>query len=230
LCDEITEDQYKTIAKGSLQRDDFVVDDGVGGYMDNGMDDWTGQDDADEEDDLRSRKDCTYASNRYRTLILDHGTAKKKATGASAKAKVKPKAPPPAAEPSISAYRPTVSVEREEDFLANLLGGIDTAPLPAPVRSKKRKPSFDSSMDFSDMDMNDFMDIDDLDVKPSVPVKKEPPRHGSLHTTPSPSPPKTPWDPSLPSYPLMRSRTMAVYACFGWTVSSMAVNSISSAK
>jgi hypothetical protein len=26
--------------KGRLQRDDFVVDDGVGGYLDNGMDDW----------------------------------------------------------------------------------------------------------------------------------------------------------------------------------------------
>ena len=265
MYDEITEDQYKSIVKGRLQRDDFVVDDGVGGYMDNGMDDWTGQDDADEgddeEEDLRSRKSCTYDSNRDRTLILDHGTAKKKATGSSAKAKSKPKAPPPAAKPSISAYRPTVSVEQEDDFMANLLGGIDTAPLPAPVRSKKRKstpvldyddvvpdrssspvpyrknsstyayssdgvaddeplsnppssdfedyssmmspkkkarvtdgPSvvtpavermgklevhsgsedaFDASMDFSDIDMNDLMAVDDLDVKPSVPVKKD---------------------------------------------------------
>ncbi|KAF8552703.1 hypothetical protein OG21DRAFT_1511107 [Imleria badia] len=252
LYDEVTEDQYKSIVKGRLQRDDFVVDDGIGGYMDNGMDDWTGQADADEEDDedgdLRSRK-----------------SSKKKATGTSTKAKVKPKAPPPAAKPSISAYRPTVSAEQEEDFMANLLGGIDTAPIPAPVRPKKRKPSspvldyddpvpdrssspvpyrknsnthsayssdgavddeplsnapssdfedytsmmspkkkarvangasvvtpaiermgklevhsgsedaFDASMDFSDIDMNDFMDIDDMDVKPSVPAKKEPP-------------------------------------------------------
>ena len=194
-------------------------------------------------------------------LSLDHGAAKKKATRASAKAKAKPKPPPPVAKPSINAYRPTVSAEQEEDFMANLLGGIDTAPLPAPVRSKKRKSSpvldyddvlpdrssspvpyrnthsayssdgaaddepwsnppssdfedyssmmspkkkprvtngpsvvtpavermgklevhsgsedaFDASMDFSDVDMNDFMDIDDLDVKPGVPVKKEPP-------------------------------------------------------
>jgi len=34
--------------KGRLQKDDFVVDDGVSGYMDNGMDDW-GQQDADDE-------------------------------------------------------------------------------------------------------------------------------------------------------------------------------------
>lgn len=67
MYDEVTEDQYKSIVKGRLQRDDFVVDDGVGGYMDNGMDDWTGQDDADEEydeeEDLRSRKSCTYPLN-----------------------------------------------------------------------------------------------------------------------------------------------------------------------
>lgn len=67
MYDEVTEEQYKTIVKGRLQKDDFVVDDGVGGYMDNGMDDWTGQDDADEEadeeEDLRSRKSCAYASN-----------------------------------------------------------------------------------------------------------------------------------------------------------------------
>lgn len=67
MYDEVTEEQYKSIVKGRLQKDDFVVDDGVGGYMDNGMDDWTGQDDADEEDDddedLRSRKSCTYALN-----------------------------------------------------------------------------------------------------------------------------------------------------------------------
>lgn len=66
MYDEVTEEQYKSIVKGRLQRDDFVVDDGIAGYMDNGMDDWTGQDDADEEDeedDLRSRKSCTYALN-----------------------------------------------------------------------------------------------------------------------------------------------------------------------
>lgn len=214
-----------------------------------------------------------------RILILDYRTAKKKATGASTKAKVKPKAPPPAAKPSISAYRPTVSAEQEEDFMANLLGGIDTAPIPAPARSKKRKPSpvldyddlapdrssspvpyrknvdtynayssdgaaddgassnpassdfedytsmmspkkkarvangssvvmpaiermgkldvhsgsegaFDASMDFSDMDMNDFMDVDDIDVKPSVP-KKEPPRV-KLDSKPVPNGSNTP--------------------------------------
>ncbi|KAF9244111.1 hypothetical protein BU15DRAFT_86076 [Melanogaster broomeanus] len=117
LYDEVTEDQYKSIVKGRLQKDDFVVDDGVSGYMDNGMDDWTGQDDADEEDehedDYYSRKKCNLET--------------------SSKAKAKPKAPTPAAKPSMSVYRPAVSAEQEEDFMANLLG--------APKKSKKRKPS-----------------------------------------------------------------------------------------
>lgn len=193
------------------------------------------------------------------SLSLGFRTAKK-AAGGSTKAKVKPKPPPPASKPSMSAYRPVISAEQEEDFMANLLGGIDMAPIPAPVRSKKRKPSpvldyddrssspvpyrknsdncsayssdgaaddgplsnppssdfedytsmmspkkkarvanassvvtpavermgklgvhsgsedgFDASMDFSDIDMADFMNTDDIDVKPNVPAKKEPP-------------------------------------------------------
>ena len=40
MYDEVDEDQYKSIVKGRLQRDDFIVDDGVEGYADNGMDDW----------------------------------------------------------------------------------------------------------------------------------------------------------------------------------------------
>lgn len=40
MYDEVDEDQYKSIVKGRLQRDDFIVDDGVEGYADNGMDVW----------------------------------------------------------------------------------------------------------------------------------------------------------------------------------------------
>ena len=243
------------------------MDDGVSGYMDNGMDDWTGQGDADgedEEEDVWNRKSCEYGLNSYNPFNLDCRIAKKKAAGGSTKAKGKAKAPLPAAKPSIGAYRPTISAEQEEDFMANLLGGIDTAPIAAPVRLRKRKPSpvvdfgdlaqdrssspvpyrknsdtysayssdgagddgpssnppssdfedytsmmspkkkarvansssvvtpaiecmgklevhsgsedaLDASMDFSDVDMTDFMDIDDIDVKPNVTAKKEPP-------------------------------------------------------
>ena len=43
--------------KGRLAKDDFIEDDGVGGYVDNGMDDF-GQDDAyagSEEDEPKSK-------------------------------------------------------------------------------------------------------------------------------------------------------------------------------
>ncbi|KAI6101196.1 hypothetical protein F5141DRAFT_1190185 [Pisolithus sp. B1] len=231
LYDEVTEDQYKSIVRGRLQEDDFVVDDGVSGYMDNGMDDW-GHDDAEEEEEERSR------STRK----------SKKKTGdpvAKSKSKSKSKAPPPpVAQPSIGAYRPAVSAEQEDDFMANLLGGIESGPSLAPKITKKRKPSpssdyddvkpvFDSSpapyrerksvsnppssdyedystmlspkkkpridktstaltpaikrmgdlamhsgsedmsMDFEDVDMEEFMRIDDIDEKPSLSVKKE---------------------------------------------------------
>ena len=55
IYDEVTEDQYKSIVKGRLQRDDFVVDDGAGGYMDNGMDEWTdgNEDDSEHEEEIR---------------------------------------------------------------------------------------------------------------------------------------------------------------------------------
>ena len=55
IYDEVTEDQYKSVVQGRLAKDDFVLDDGVGGYVDNGMDDWeNGDDDAqdDSEDEI----------------------------------------------------------------------------------------------------------------------------------------------------------------------------------
>ena len=57
MYDEVTEDQYKSVVAGRLAKDDFVVDDGVEGYMDNGMDDFEERDASeDEEDARRSRK------------------------------------------------------------------------------------------------------------------------------------------------------------------------------
>ena len=58
LYDEVSEEQYKRIVKGRLAKDDFVVDDGVGGYNDNGMDDWDERNEAvgSDEDDYRSAR------------------------------------------------------------------------------------------------------------------------------------------------------------------------------
>ncbi|KAJ6624905.1 DNA polymerase alpha catalytic subunit [Mycena sp. CBHHK59/15] len=122
LYDEVTEDQYKSIVRGRLQRDDFVEDDGVGGYVDNGMDDWGGADEEEPESE-------------------EEFDRKKK--GKNAKEKTKSKAPTRTpVKPSIDAYRPVVSKEQESDFMASLLGEMDTLPTTVPLpKSRKRKPS-----------------------------------------------------------------------------------------
>ncbi|OBZ74074.1 hypothetical protein A0H81_05939 [Grifola frondosa] len=77
LYDEVTEDQYKTIVRGRLAKDDFVIDDGVQGYMDNGVDDFEEAGDVEEESDDDRKKNKS-----------------KKKADVKGKAKAKPKPPP----------------------------------------------------------------------------------------------------------------------------------------
>lgn len=80
--------------------------------------------------------------------------AAKKNRKDSSKAKPRPKVPPPMVAPSISAYRPTVSVEQEDDFMSEILGNMDTLPATSSalphMRSRKRKPSSDYDDDDDD--------------------------------------------------------------------------------
>lgn len=73
IYDTVSEEQYKSIVKGRLQRDDFVVDDGTAdGYVDNGMDDWMGgntEDDYEEEEELPKAK-CTLYNSFLKSIIL----------------------------------------------------------------------------------------------------------------------------------------------------------------
>ncbi|KAF7289426.1 DNA polymerase [Mycena chlorophos] len=118
LYDEVTEEQYRRIVGARLQRDDFVEDDGVGGYADNGIEDWDG---ADEDDDMSSEEEAP---------------KKKSAKGAKSKPK-----PPPKPKATMAAYRPVISAEQETDFMASLLGDLDSVPAAAPPKARKRKPS-----------------------------------------------------------------------------------------
>ncbi|KAF8330465.1 ribonuclease H-like domain-containing protein, partial [Amanita rubescens] len=135
IYDEVSEDQYKSIVRGRLQKDDFIVDDGISGYMDNGMEDWMEEDQQDESEE-------EYDKKRKKTKKGKDTSSKGKGKDASSKGKAKAK-PEPSVEPSINAYRPKVSAEAEADFMSNLLGAIDSQPSPATgiVRSRKRKPS-----------------------------------------------------------------------------------------
>jgi DNA polymerase alpha subunit A len=61
----------------------------------------------------------------------------------ASKARSKPELPPYTA-PSINAYRPAVSAEQEEEFMASILGDMDntavTVPVPKPSRKRKSSP------------------------------------------------------------------------------------------
>ena len=83
LYDEVSEEQYKRIVKGRLAKDDFVVDDGIGGYNDNGMDDWNEQDQAvdSDEDDYRSAKCVSSHHSALTPVHLDSLPSKEAGEG-----------------------------------------------------------------------------------------------------------------------------------------------------
>ncbi|KIK69524.1 hypothetical protein GYMLUDRAFT_151355 [Collybiopsis luxurians FD-317 M1] len=136
IYDEVSEDQYKKIVKGRLQRDDFVEDDGVEGYADNGMEDWSGgeEDYPDSEEEIAKR---TF-------------TAKKKAKDSVKSKKKKVAAPAPTVAPSIHDYRKKATADQEQDFMSNIFGELDALPTTkasAVTKSRKRKtsPTYDRS-------------------------------------------------------------------------------------
>ncbi|KAH9933419.1 ribonuclease H-like domain-containing protein [Fomitopsis serialis] len=124
LYDEVSEDQYKSIVRGRLAKDDFVVDDGVQGYMDNGVDDFEEVEEQQESEDEHRAK------------------GKNRKAAPKAKAKGKPKAPPPAVTPSLSSYRPKASEEQEADLMTSLFDLMDKSAdqIIQPTKSRKRKP------------------------------------------------------------------------------------------
>lgn len=72
IYDEVTEEQYKDVVRGRLQRDDFILDDGVAGYADNGMDDWEEpQVEYDSEEERKSKKSES-VTNGARLLTISY--------------------------------------------------------------------------------------------------------------------------------------------------------------
>ncbi|KAF7320311.1 DNA polymerase [Mycena kentingensis (nom. inval.)] len=158
IYDEVTEEQYRRIVGARLQQDDFVEDDGVGGYMDNGVEeDWGGASDDEMDDDD------------------DDDAPKKKRAVKSAKSKPKP---PPKAKPTMSAYRPVISSEQESDFMASLLGELDsvpTAPQPTTSKQRKRKPSpssYRTPRSYNDMSSDGPVEVVSSDDYGFSPQKK----------------------------------------------------------
>ncbi|KAF7309528.1 DNA polymerase [Mycena indigotica] len=152
LYDEVTEEQYRSIVGARLQQDDFVEDDGVGGYTDNGIEeDWGGQndEDMDSEEEAPRRK-------------------------SSKSTKSKPK-PPPKPKPTMSAYRPVISSEQETDFMASLMGELESVPVAPSIKPRKRKPSpssYRSPRSFMDTSSDGPMDNLSSDDYSFSPQKK----------------------------------------------------------
>lgn len=73
LYEEVDEDQYKTIVRGRLDQDDFVVDDNGEGYADDGREEWDRVHvfQSDSEDDLplqgkgKDRKTCECCRSQH---------------------------------------------------------------------------------------------------------------------------------------------------------------------
>src|SRR5579863_8019523 len=97
IYDEVTEDQYKSVVQDRLAKDDFVIDDGVGDYLDNGMDDWE-NDDArnDSEDEAMYKTSMAHLSLVFiRPDFDEFPTCKAKPKKVKSKAQTKSKPPPP---------------------------------------------------------------------------------------------------------------------------------------
>lgn len=139
---------------GRLARDDFIEDDDGGGYQDNGMDDWDEEryDESSEED--TRRKSGHFCSNDVSTVLTQPAIGTRTTKAAPKTAKPNAKAKVPVAQPvKMTAYRPQVSEAKEQDFLANLLSGIDsttaTIPTSSPSHTSSARRKRKSSPDYA---------------------------------------------------------------------------------
>ncbi|TGZ79741.1 DNA polymeras-like protein alpha catalytic subunit [Ascodesmis nigricans] len=132
LYEEVDEDEYKKVVRKRLDEDDFVVDDGGEGYVDNGMEDWGDEKrryDSDEEAE-DGRKLTTKEKKRKREEEKERKNKQEgdlhryfnKNTAATAKPKT------------------VVATAQDKDFLDDLLGEFDASVPVSESRSlKKRK-------------------------------------------------------------------------------------------
>ena len=63
MYDEVDEAKYKSIVRNRLDQDDFVEDDGVGGYTDHGMDIFDEEENYSEDDAKRKYHLCNLICN-----------------------------------------------------------------------------------------------------------------------------------------------------------------------
>ncbi|KAJ2969979.1 hypothetical protein NQ176_g8398 [Zarea fungicola] len=133
LYDEVDEDGYKKIVRDRLNQDDFVVDDNGEGYADDGREDWDRVRQYDSESDLedlptRGRPSKAKTASRQAEL------AKRDANDKNISEYFTKTATKPQQKLKIA------KTEEDDDFMANLLGEVDSnIPAPAPRISRLEK-------------------------------------------------------------------------------------------
>ncbi|KAL5407895.1 hypothetical protein PMIN03_006864 [Paraphaeosphaeria minitans] len=115
LYDEVDEEGYKKVVRDRLDQDDFIVDDNGEGYVDDGREDWE-VDAATESEEEEDRPAKGKAAKRKREE--DEESKRKRDTGISKYFSAKAAAQAPKAKP--------VATAADQDFMADLLGEIDT--------------------------------------------------------------------------------------------------------
>ncbi|KAH7354100.1 DNA polymerase [Plectosphaerella cucumerina] len=134
LYEEVDENQYKKIVRERLNEDDFVVDDNGEGYADDGREEWDRvphQYASDSEEELPTRGRPSKAAKKKQAEEAAQRDASNRQiseyfTKGAGKAQTKTK---------------VVKTKEDDDFLADLLGEVDTN-IPAPVsRPPKRQRS-----------------------------------------------------------------------------------------
>lgn len=121
-----------------------MVDDGVDGYNDHGMEDWDREDSRMDEGDYDEPRAKTKTSGTHpfeignRCLNKVLGKSKKSSDKAS-----RPLPAPPPGASSMNAYRPAISAAKEQEMLDSIMSSMDTMPMPEtpPRAPRKRKPS-----------------------------------------------------------------------------------------
>ncbi|SPO31013.1 related to POL1 - DNA-directed DNA polymerase alpha, 180 KD subunit [Ustilago trichophora] len=152
IYDEVSEDEYRSILRGRIMDDDFIEDDDGSGYVDHGQDEWDdrarGDEDADEdtEDDQEyfertgNRKpkkgtkarsklkgtDATSSAYQKSSLTAAFSKQRKASSGLSNDLSAsRARDAQRQRSAALDAYRPTVSKEKEDDFMAGILGNLD---------------------------------------------------------------------------------------------------------